>query len=133
MANIIVTKEIFELTKKLEHEKNYFKEYIYSNEQLARDRIIDPIIDVLKWNTCNYMCIPEYYIGKIVDYALIKPRCSSSSNHKKDNPLKDEIYAFVEAKHPNPATREEYLFPQLLEYCWLTGTRCGILTTGFRW
>jgi len=100
---------------------NEFKTYYATNEIAVREQLINPILNILGWDTSN----PNYVrhnapneFGKIPDYTLIK---------NKKNVL------VVEAKNLTVELKDDKIISQLAGYSYNMGISFGILTNGIKW
>lgn len=110
-AKIISLKEIFE-----EH-RNYYT----TNETATRDHLINPILNILGWDTTSPRFVrpnQKNPLGDIPDYTLFK-------NGKET--------LVIEAKNAAVEIRDNKVIQQLTKYSYNMGIRAGIITNGIKW
>lgn len=114
-------KDIENILKGTLERVNDFRKNYTSNEQAVRTQLIEPILNVLGWETAN----PKYVRpnapgedGKIPDYTLLK-------NEKET--------LIVEAKNLSVDLQTKSIIDQLSHYCYNRGIKFGVLTNGIKW
>ncbi|OQC37212.1 MAG: hypothetical protein BWX63_01249 [Bacteroidetes bacterium ADurb.Bin041] len=98
-----------------------FRTDYISNEQAVRTQLIEPILNVLGWITCNPKFLRPNATdenGKIPDYTLLK---------------NGKTTLIVEAKNLSIDLQDKKIIDQLANYCFKSGIDFGLLTNGVKW
>ncbi|WP_027003101.1 type I restriction enzyme HsdR N-terminal domain-containing protein [Hugenholtzia roseola] len=98
-----------------------FRSYYATNEIAVREQLINPILNILGWNTANPNFVRHNApndLGKIPDYTLLK--------------LKKNVLV-VEAKNLTVELKDDKIISQLAGYSYNMGISFGILTNGIKW
>jgi hypothetical protein len=98
-----------------------FRSYYATNEIAVREQLINPVLNILGWNTANPNFVRHNApndLGKIPDYTLLK--------------LKKNVLV-VEAKNLTVELKDDKIISQLAGYSYNMGISFGILTNGIKW
>lgn len=98
-----------------------FRSYYATNEIAVREQLINPVLNVLGWNTTNPNFVRHNApndLGKVPDYTLSK--------------LKKNVLV-VEAKNLTIELKDDKIISQLAGYSYNMGISFGILTNGIKW
>jgi predicted type IV restriction endonuclease len=113
-----------QVTAKITEVIGHFKEapgYYLSNEMSTRDQLINPILNVLGWQTSS----PKYVrpnqkneLGDIPDYTLFKHGAQ---------------VLVIEAKKALIKVHDPKVIEQLVKYCYKMGVKFGLIANGLQW
>ncbi|MCU0449067.1 MAG: type I restriction enzyme HsdR N-terminal domain-containing protein [Bernardetiaceae bacterium] len=113
-----------QVTAKITEVIGHFKEdpgYYLSNEMSTRDQLINPILNVLGWQTSS----PKYVrpnqkneLGDIPDYTLFKQGVQ---------------VLVIEAKKASIKVQDPKVIEQLVKYCYKMGVKFGLIANGLQW
>ncbi len=117
----MLEKQLLEKLKEVLELSVDFQDHYINNEMAVREQLINPILNILGWNTANPNFVrhntPNEQ-GKIPDYTLVK--------------LKKNLLV-VEAKNLNTTIKDEKVISQLANYSYNMGISFGLLTNGIKW
>lgn len=114
-------KEVENILKEILEQVIEFRNDYASNEQAVRTQLIEPILNILGWETSNPKFVrpnaPDED-GKIPDYTLLK---------------NGKTTLIVEAKNLSVDLQDKKIIDQLANYCFQSGIDFGVLTNGVKW
>jgi predicted type IV restriction endonuclease len=115
---------IEQIAAKIAEVIGHFKDdsdYYLRNEMSTRDQLINPILNVLGWQTANPKLVrpnQKNEQGDVPDYTLLK-------NSQK--------VLVIEAKKASVDVQDKKVMDQLVKYCYGMGIKFGLITNGLQW
>jgi predicted type IV restriction endonuclease len=96
-------------------------DYYFRNEMSTRDQLINPILNVLGWQTANPKLVrpnQKNELGDVPDYTLLK---------------NGQQVLVIEAKKASVNVQDKKVMDQLVKYCYGMGIKFGLITNGLQW